>query len=776
MYIGSLYQLTPAQGSSGHTITVRIPIGSLARFRTTSVHRALFTPMTPPPGVSIGAPGITTFGYPATFQRIDDMTAIVVVPQIGTNPLVQMAPGLHKLVIATGLDWGDSATVFRALATAAAPAASLMPLPSASLPGPSVSTGPTPGLGGGMNPTWSGHAYAAPSFPAFNPSSTAALATGSSHSSPGAAPSPSPVEPPPERREMTVRWLSETFTPRRDGPGPAMIKPKGVTGLNGRIPVEQSSPPVRQFDFIISAQLRTEDQEPVVNQRVTWELLTDTMLPGDDTELLEVCDEFLPLKSKLTKNLKPSHTLEARTDQEGKTYCWMRLRLFDKRAITDPRQYLRGFKIVIGDPEEVEPGPDVTASTSLGPSTMMASTTVTGMGPSFAAAGANPPVTPWWQQLVNVLVEPFEQVAETGVRWVSRHVAEAAAALPRTWQEVLGFALLRFADGYLMMSGLYPIAMALGALEQARAAAIGAFLGLPRGIWVMARDQMQDIKALVFDLPRAVFNFIAEDPKFALEILASVTSPTLGQVIYRLDPEFQKRIDAALSRFGKLAAVLPGQIWQLWQMLTAMPIGDLVESIGGAIYSSFKEFVGDIATDYLRFAKDSQLYHFFVGGFIAGDFLGYVLGTVGVQVLAAYLTGGIATWVSGIAKIARAQRILGAVAGVIDKMIDVFRQIEAALKGLGAALKSGIGRVLLAFARFFDVLEESFIEPVVAAFHGKAHEMIRWLHRCFEATEPDQLGACARALHAKLAVRAGDARRVLHLLAGFAGRGFIAGC
>lgn len=783
MYIGAIYLLTPAQGSSGQVITVRIPVSSPARFRTTSVHRAFFKPMTPPPGVAYGAPGVSFFGYPTAFQRVDDFTGTVAVPPMGTNPLLQMAPGLHQLVITTAWDWAESNTLFQAMQAGASGYAASIPLPSfaataAALHLPAVLPLATP-----ATPAAPISYPIPPSFyipmPAVSPTATISASTIPSSSSP--SPSPSPTvspQPPPEPGGLTVRWLSETFTPLRDGPGPVMLKPKNVPGIKKPIPVEDSSPPVRQFDFIVSAQLREGDETPVPDKRVTWQLLSETDLPGDDTELLEVSAKFLPLKRKLRNDLSPSYSLEARTDAEGKTYCWIRLRLFDRRQITNPQLYLRGFKIIIGDPEEPDPTPPVTASLLSPPVTVSASMAGTGMGPLFAAVGTgpNPPNQPWWQQLVDVLVEPFEQAATTGVHWVSERVGEAVAALPRTWQEVLGFGLKRFADGYLLMIGLYPVALLAGALEQARAATIGAFLGLPRGIWVMARDQVQDIKALVFDLPRAVFNFIAEDPKFALEVLATISTPALGQVIYHLDPSFQQKINESLSRFANLAAELPGQIRQLWQALTAMPLGDLIESVGGAIYSGFKDFVGDIATDYLRFPKDGLLFHFFVGGFMAGDFLGYILGTIGVQALAAYLSAGIATWVSGVAKIARAQRLLGAVMGVVDKMVEVFRQIQAALQGLGTAIKAGIGRVLLAFARFFELLDDTFIDPVVAAFHGQAQKMIRWLHRCFDLGEPDQLGACARALREKLLTRAGDARRVLELLAGFAERSFVAGC
>lgn len=82
-----------------------------------------------------------------------------------------------------------------------------------------------------------------------------------------------------------------------------------------------------------------------------------------------------------------------------------------------------------------------------------------------------------------------------------------------------GFLLKRIADyviaTYLPGSGV--IGMAVGAApEQLRAAVIDELLGVPRGLWVMAGDQIQDVKTLAFDLPRALINFFCEDPAFAL--------------------------------------------------------------------------------------------------------------------------------------------------------------------------------------------------------------------------------------------------------------------
>jgi hypothetical protein len=755
MYIGAIYQLSPAQGGSGQVVTVKIPVTSPARFRSTSIHQAYFKPMNPPPGVAYGAPGVTFFGYRTSFQRVDDLTAIVVIPALGTNPLTQMTPGLHKLVVTTSVDWAESDTAFRAVQSAPAATSMMIPLPaSLAAPGhhpwagltvPSASV-PTPGSAPilGMLPI------------ALHPTFIIPSVAPTPATSVGPAPSSTPPAPP----ETTVTWLSETFTPHRTGPGPVMMKIKGVKTVLKPVPVEgKGSPPVRQFDFIVSAQLKEGGQDPVQGKRVHWELLANTLLPHDDTELLEVSNKFRPLQQKLKNNQSPSHALEARTNAEGKTYCWIRLRLFDERKISDPRQYLRGFKIVIGEPEEV-PEAGVPGGAGAG---LLATPTGTG------APAANPP---WWQQLANVLVEPFEQAATTAVHWVDGKIGEAVAALPRTWQEVIGFALKRFADGFMLMSGIFPAAAAQGYLEQARAAVIGVWMGIPRGIWVMARDQVQDIKSIAFDLPRAIFNFIAEDPKFALEVLASIPNPALGQVAYALDPDFRKKIDESLARFAGLAQNLGQQIEQLWSMVSSMPAGSLISAIGDAIYQGFKDFVGDIATDYLRYAKDSRFYEFFVGAFMAGDFLGYILGTIGVQVLVSYLTAGIGTWVSGMAKIARLQTV----ANLATKAIDVFRQLEAAVKALGVAVKAGIGRVLLAFARFFEALDNAFIEPVVNAFHRESRKLIQWLHRVFETGESDQLAACARALAKRLSQRAGDARRVIRLLADFAEQQFVAGC
>src|SRR5512134_1218390 len=104
--------------------------------------------------------------------------------------------------------------------------------------------------------------------------------------------------------------------------------------------------------------------------------------------------------------------------------------------------------------------------------------------------------------------------------------------------------------------------------------------------------------------------------------------------------------------------------------------------------------VGGIATDYLRFQKDGDEYRYFVGGFIGGDVLGYIVATVGVELLLAWFTGGIGTIVSAMGKLGRVGAIAGRAVQFLGRLLAFFRRIEDLIGDfmavVGRTVKNGL--------------------------------------------------------------------------------------
>lgn len=805
--LGAIFQLTPRSGSEGDSITVRIPPNHPAEFRTTSQHEAYFSPLQLPPGL---ASTTTFFGYPASFRRVDNKTATVTVPRFGTNALSDMVPGNYYLVIVTNRDYATSQDVFvatRSTSTGSSPTGPSLggglvfgTIPPSPFPTPGSPTlPPTPARAIGQpqpSPFISPRITIRPGLNSATgrlPLSRTPLTvpTGGSGGSPpfmsvtpgtggsGITSTPGPVTPPssdfPNESEAIVRWLVESLSPIREAPGPDMIVPSHDPSLyNSPIPVEnENSPPMREFNVIVSSQLMLPDETPIKDERLTFRFLEATDLPGDDSAVLEVSDDLRQLRQKLKTGSTPSRSESALTDSEGKVYTWFRLRLYEDAQIADLRLKLKGFKVIVGEATEptmpapvaaIVTGSPVTtnpalvggmitapiASTAIGPVTaspgsasFLASTGSSiafAPGPAMlAGAGRAPGIARNVSEdednrnfllgfLEDVLVEPTKRAVVTIVEYTAEGLAEARAAIARTVEQVVGFALARFADGVATLY-LTDFPSIETVLETARGAMLGAFLGIPRGLWVMAKDQVQDVKALVFDLPRALYNFFAEDPKFALEVLGSLLSPGLGTVIYTLDPEFRGKINGALARFKDLAATIGKLLEALWAQIKS-DVSAFSAAIGGLIYDSFSDFVGNIATDYLGFRKDSPAYMGFVAGFIAGDFLGYILGTVGVQVLLAYATAGVANWVSAVAKVGKLARLVEMAAPIvrfIAALKEAFAALGTIVREFAITVKEAIGKVLLSVLRLLDKLFSEFITPLVELLVEQTERMARWL-------------------------------------------------
>lgn len=664
---------------------------------------------------------------------------------------------LANVLSPSGPAWAWARTSFSVSsmsAPAASPAAAGFPIPTFPQPAAQPTPPPPPALTGPI--VWSlgpapASSMGSPSSFAWlvQPTSTApgtiTLSLGSGAASPPSSPTTSPPVPGaptgsasagaalpttpswpvqpgrPQAAEAMVRWLVESMSPIRQDPGPDTLEASMTPGsFQGDVPVESGqSPRIERFNVIVSAQLLLPDESPVRDERLTFRFLDETDLPGDDSRLVEVANGLPTLRSKLKAGATGSGVDYAYTNQEGKVYCWFELALFDDAKIADTRLKLRGFKVIVGentDPPAARSGVAATASNA----SPAAAALTRGGGWFNAVVGL----------LEDVLVEPTRQAIVTAVEFTQDGIAEARAAIARTVERVTGFALARFADGVAVVF-LRDFPTMETVVETARGAMLGAFLGIPRGLWVMARDQVQDLKAMVFDLPRALYNFFAEDPRFALEVLGSLLNPAVGNVIYNLDPDFRRKIRGALRRFQGLAENAVTLLTGLWDQVKT-DVGVFSEAVGGMIYDSFSDFVGGIATEYLGFHKNSAPYKAFVAGFIAGDFLGYILGTVGVQVLTAYATAGIGAWVAAVAKVGRLSALAHAAAPLvrfIAALKDAFGALGDVIRRLGITAKEAVGKVILCALRLLDSLLDDYVKPVVELLADETDKIVGWLLR-----------------------------------------------
>lgn len=526
--------------------------------------------------------------------------------------------------------------------------------------------------------------------------------------------------------EMKVRWLVEISNPIRTGAGPELIDTSsdpalysdmmsGTTSNGGEIPVEpvagspaaKDNPPVRQFDFIVSSQLLTPGNTPLPGQKITFRWLAPPGTPSlDDSQILEVGNDLVALKQKLTTQATPAGNEYAYANADGKAYAWVRVRLFDDSEIPDFDQRLIALKAIIGEAVQPPPAPGGMHTTT--------THTTTTHAPTMTHAASAATRARQQRGLIDILVEYGEAAVENFGEWIDGQL-ESVAGIPRTLQKVLGFALRRIADGVILMFPLpgYSVALLTGFTDELRAMVAGLLLGVPRGLYAMARDSIQDLKSIAIDLPRALFNFICSDPKFALEVIGSLGSPITAQVIYQLDPEFRDRINKALSKFRGLLEFMGKILSQLWSaMRDHLTLSGISSAIGGWIYSDFEKMVGGIASDYLDYRKNGSEYRYFIGGFIGGDVLGYILSTVGVELLIAWFTAGIGNIVSALSRFGRLGAIAGRALELFHKVFTFFRAIGDHIAEFAAAaartVKNAIGSVLIGF---FKMLER-FLAPV----------------------------------------------------------------
>jgi hypothetical protein len=301
---------------------------------------------------------------------------------------------------------------------------------------------------------------------------------------------------------------------------------------------------------------------------------------------------------------------------------------------------------------------------------------------------------------------------------------------------------------------------------------IGGLLGIAHGIWAFGGDTINSVRVL-FDLPRAIADFFAENAKLKLEVVGSILDYRTGVVLYMNDQEFSDRIDYAFKRVASsapqvwvfirdgVAPVLKGMLQAFARAVakaiaTGSPIPQLIfafsEAVGNLAYDRFPEFVGSIATDSLGYKKDSALYHYFSGGFFWGDWIGWLVATVGFQIVLGYLTAGIGTVISAVGKIAVVQEAIAWLAGgaakgleILVKLIDLLKTALAAAGQLLAQLKDAIGRVILAIVKFFTELLQPLVEPVLAAFGGAPGESMRTLLQ-YAGLEGEQIVGIAQGL------------------------------
>ena len=438
---------------------------------------------------------------------------------------------------------------------------------------------------------------------------------------------------------------------------------------------------------------------------------------------MEVGNDQALLKRKLETGEDGTGQEFTYASAEGKAYALIRIRLFDEADLPDMDHRLKGLKVIIGDAVS----PPAPVSTSLHTVTR---STVSSSAPGALSAGST---LDWLRRLGNILVNPGESAVESFGQWIGGQL-EAAVGIPRTFKEFIGFTLKRIADGIIIM---FPLPGSSAALlsahaEELRATVIGMMLGIPRGIYAMGRDTIDDLKQIFWDLPRALFNFIAKDPKFALQVLGSVASPIAGKVMYELDPEFRRKITEAFSKFKGFMSLASKIISGLWTALMDSSTRSAITSaIGDYFYNEFEKLVGGIATDYLLYAKNGLEYRFFLGAFIGGDILGYILVTIGVEVLMAWFTAGIGNIVSALAKFGKLGRIAGKALQLFHKVITFIQKIKDRIwdfvGGIAGRIKEGIGRVFMSLfkviERFVHAVDDKLLIPMIEAIVELAEEV-----------------------------------------------------
>lgn len=558
----------------------------------------------------------------------------------------------------------------------------------------------------------------------------------------------------PVESEMKVRWLVESSNPVREGTGPDFIETSsdpdlfddtmsGTTPNGGKIPIEPEydpataaadNPPIREFKLIVSSQLLSPDNHPIPGQKITFRWLNPPGEPsGDDSKILEVGNDLAVLKQKLADDDPGDGSEFAYADAEGKAYALIRLRLFDEYDLPDLDHRLKGLKAIIGDVVKPPPPPPATGLHTMTHAT--AASTMAGATTTARSLLAD------LENLGNILVDHGEAAVESWGRWINGQL-EAMAGLPRTVEEFVGFALKRLADGVIVMFPMPGTSLALLTpyADQLRATVIGMLLGIPRGIYAMGRDTIQDLKQLVWDLPRALFNFVADDPKFALQILASVVAPAAGTVFYELDPAFRQKITEAFSKFGNFLSLAGTIISGLFTALSDSSTRSAITSaIGNYFYDEFEKMVGSVATEYLKYQKNGLEYRHFIGAFIGGDILGYVLMTVGVELLLAWFTAGIGNIVSALSKFGKLGRLAGKAAelihGIITFLQKIGDRISDFVSAMGGKLKNAIGKVMMSIFKFLErfvhAVDDKLIAPLIESMINLAEEVQERVARMF---------------------------------------------
>lgn len=303
----------------------------------------------------------------------------------------------------------------------------------------------------------------------------------------------------------------------------------------------------------------------------------------------------------------------------------------------------------------------------------------------------------------------------------------------------------------------------------------------------MAKDQVEDLKAIAIDLPRALINFIEQNPMKAMIIAGDIA---LNGVIYTANVSLLKAIKKAFLRIYDKKDELVKLIAKLYlevsllsnlEILIALAKGQqiaagVVKTLGEAFYRGFEKFVGYIPTDYLNYPKNSNPYHYFIGAFIAGDFLGYIVGTVGVEVLLAVLTDGIATYLKVVAKLGRLGKVGIKALKAIEDLVDTFNRLSKVLSKLVDAaqgkLKDRVVKTILYAVRFIDELKPRFIKSFIEALTEGAEEVrdrvLKWVYRYGKDGDGVGMRGVARSLAEELPEGADKdklAKNIINLLA-----------
>lgn len=636
----------------------------------------------------------------------------VIVTQTGTTQFaVQVDLGTSSAWGRTGITVGRPSSV--ALPSIPVPAGlspgAIRTFPVGTTIGSPITTPPGGALPAG---TWVGPTAVTPTFVPV--SSTAASTPAVMASTKPTRGKPSSSERP---YEATVRWVVEALSPIQSKPGD---------------PKDPTLPDV--VEAIVSAQLVRQDEllRPMANELVEWELFDPATLPNDDSQILEVATDGTLLIEMFEGRKTPSGETRAYSDKNGKTYCWVRLHLFDRGTLIDPdEQGLKGLKIRIGERreerKESQPAPGLVTGPVL--ATLTSAMPIAGglVGGGGMAMVADDWILGW---LPDILVDPFAEIVETAVE-VYDGLMTARAAIARTNQRVLGWWLKRTADGFILayLDTVFPDQAAI--IERARATYIGFLLGIPRGVWVMGTDQIEDIKMLLSLVPLLI-DFIQQNPGTTLTILAEVgdvlggpPGTALPKLATKLAHRYRDQIRKAIDAFPGAAMRFGPMVIGLWNSQGSLDAGQMLQTFGWQLfdwfYTGFREFVGFIATDYLGYADGSIEYNSFVCGFIAGDFLGYILGTVGLELLLAYATGGIATYVKSIGLIGKLARLGGPIARLVEALFKAYQAVKEAVEtAVGVAVdavKAGIGRVLAGLMHLFEAVFARLASGVATAAH-----------------------------------------------------------